>query len=102
MTERRRNVHCSSCGDTRGGPVGHETSECTYQRPPTSTPEQRLSRIAAAHHKEVLDGGLTSGECAECGHGWPCPTYVWATTDRWMNATWDPADDEPDQSGEAS
>jgi hypothetical protein len=27
---RRRNPHCSNCGDTRGGPVGHETSECTH------------------------------------------------------------------------
>jgi hypothetical protein len=31
---RPRNVHCSICGDTRGGPVGHEISECTYRRPP--------------------------------------------------------------------
>lgn len=29
---RDRNVHCSICGDTRGGPIGHETSECTYGR----------------------------------------------------------------------
>lgn len=26
----RRNPHCSNCGDLRGGPFGHETSECTY------------------------------------------------------------------------
>lgn len=26
----RRNVHCSNCGDERGGPFGHETSECRY------------------------------------------------------------------------
>lgn len=26
-----RNVHCSNCGDTRGGPIGHEISECTYR-----------------------------------------------------------------------
>lgn len=25
-----RNQHCVNCGDTRGGPIGHETSECTY------------------------------------------------------------------------
>jgi hypothetical protein len=24
----RRNPHCSNCGDLRGGPFGHETSEC--------------------------------------------------------------------------
>lgn len=27
----RRNVHCSNCGDERGGPFGHETSECGYR-----------------------------------------------------------------------
>jgi hypothetical protein len=26
----RRNPHCSSCGDTRGGPFGHEAYECTW------------------------------------------------------------------------
>jgi hypothetical protein len=25
-----RNPHCSNCGDTRGGPIGHEASECTW------------------------------------------------------------------------
>lgn len=29
-----RNVHCSSCGNTRGGPMGHETSECTWRAKP--------------------------------------------------------------------
>lgn len=28
----RRNVHCSNCGDERGGPFGHESSECQYRR----------------------------------------------------------------------
>lgn len=32
VAEARRNVHCSNCGDTRGGPVGHEVSECTWER----------------------------------------------------------------------
>lgn len=27
----RRNVHCSNCGDERGGPLGHEISECLYR-----------------------------------------------------------------------
>lgn len=26
----RRNVHCSNCGDERGGPFGHETAECQW------------------------------------------------------------------------
>lgn len=50
-------------------------------------------RIADAHHKHVDGHGGTWGECNECGNGWPCPTYVWATTDRDPLATWDPADD---------
>lgn len=28
----RRNPHCSNCGDERGGPYGHEISECLYER----------------------------------------------------------------------
>jgi hypothetical protein len=27
----RRNPHCSNCGDLRGGPFGHEISECKYR-----------------------------------------------------------------------
>lgn len=50
-------------------------------------------RIAEAHHKHVDAHGGTWGECNECGHSWPCPTYAWATTDRDVNACWDPADD---------
>lgn len=33
----RRNPHCSNCGDERGGPVGHEISECLYRRGMTVT-----------------------------------------------------------------
>jgi hypothetical protein len=28
---RPRNPHCTTCGDTRGGPYGHEACECTYE-----------------------------------------------------------------------
>lgn len=28
--DRTINTHCVNCGDTRGGPVGHEVSECTW------------------------------------------------------------------------
>jgi hypothetical protein len=28
---RRRNTHCSNCGDIRGGPFGHEAYECTWR-----------------------------------------------------------------------
>lgn len=60
-------------------------------------PAARLTRIAEAHSKDASGGGLTSGDCSECGQPWGdsgCPTYVWATTDRDLLATWDPADDE--------
>lgn len=29
--EAVRNTHCSNCGDTRGGPVGHEAYECSFK-----------------------------------------------------------------------
>jgi hypothetical protein len=52
----------------------------------------RLGRIAQAHSKHVSAGGVTDGLCNECELPHPCPTYVWATTDRDPLATWDPAD----------
>lgn len=56
----------------------------------------RLSRIAEAHVKEVISGGLTSGLCVECRCPWPCPTYAWASSERDpVRDCWDPADDEP-------
>lgn len=58
---------------------------------------ERLARIAEAHSKNQAPGGLTSGGCDECGHHWPCPTYMWAATDRDPLATWDPADDDTEE-----
>lgn len=55
--------------------------------------QQRLDRIAQAHSKEVVEGGLTSGNCNECNWSHPCPTYTWATTDRDSLAVWNPDDD---------
>jgi hypothetical protein len=57
----------------------------------------RLARIAEAHSKNQTSGGMTDGYCDECAHAWPCPTNVWATTDRDTLATWDPADDEEEE-----
>lgn len=66
---------------------------------PLSTPEDRLSRIAQAHKKDVDSAGGTHGMCVECYQPWDddkggCPTRVWATTDRDPLGVWDPADDE--------
>jgi hypothetical protein len=56
--------------------------------------DQRLTRIGRAHSKNVGAGGLTSGLCIECGESDPCPTKIWATTDRHPLAVWDPADED--------
>lgn len=55
----------------------------------------RLARIAEAHQQGEYAAGVTSGYCTDCDQVWPCPTYVWATTNRSPLATWDPADDAP-------
>lgn len=50
----RTNPHCSNCGDERGGPFGHEISECAYQPGMTVTdlaatmPEDKRSRYLDA------------------------------------------------------
>lgn len=54
----------------------------------------RLARIADAHQKHVDEHGGTDGDCHECGHVWPCPTHVWATTGRTFLDPWHPLDDE--------
>lgn len=41
----RRNPHCSNCGDERGGPFGHEISECLYRRGMTA---EELARTMPA------------------------------------------------------
>lgn len=58
---------------------------------------QRLERIARAHEKNVGDGGLTSGDCIECGESDPCPTRIWATTNRNPLAVWDPATEDGEE-----
>jgi len=40
----RRNPYCSRCGDERGGPYGHETSECTWTPEPTNEQQNRRPR----------------------------------------------------------
>ncbi len=56
--------------------------------------QTRLYRIAYAHQKYFDGHGGTDGDCHECGHVWPCPTFVWATTDRSVLDPWNPMDDE--------
>lgn len=56
--------------------------------------EDRLARIAESHRPLTGIAGFVDGDCRECGWRHPCPTYVWATTDRDVLATWDPRDDE--------
>lgn len=60
----------------------------------SATPEARLARIAEAHHKHVDEHGGTYGLCNECDQMHPCPTYVWATTERDTLNCWDPNDDD--------
>jgi len=65
-----------------------------YDQWAAAGPSARLARIAEAHRAYTGGGGLTNGDCNECGYRWPCPTYAWATTNRDPLATWDPDDDE--------
>lgn len=48
----------------------------------------RLDRIADAHNQVAGDVGY----CNECGLAHPCPTRIWATTERDPLSTWDPAE----------
>jgi hypothetical protein len=61
--DRTINTHCVNCGDTRGGPVGHEISECTWDSRAATlaliasvgTQERELPAVTA------FDGGSLTG-----------------------------------------
>ena len=59
---------------------------------PPGTESERLARIAEVHDQYIGPAGITSGYCGECERPHPCPTRVWATTDRSPLDSWDPAD----------
>ncbi len=54
---------------------------------------ERLARIAEAHSKHVVGGGLTSGLCVECSHVWPCPTWKWCKEEKDALGLWADEDD---------
>lgn len=67
-------------------------SDPTIHRDLLHDSQIRLRRIAEAHHKWVDNAGGTFGDCAECGHAWPCPTRQWAGADLFtvsVLCTWD-------------
>jgi hypothetical protein len=69
----------------------------TQASPYVVTASMRLNYIAQMHHKHVDESGGTTGDCNECGWGWPCPTYRWATAEG-LTATcaWEASDCEED------
>ena len=90
LGDRASTVHWDRIGDAKAV-HGHGGATRIVLN---DSPGARLGRIAAAHSKDQTAGGMTSGDCTECGHAWPCPTYTWATSERDPLATWDPADDD--------
>jgi hypothetical protein len=81
--------------DRAGEPEPIKDSLSKLRAPGLTTAAWRIKKIAQMHEKYVDSTGGTYGECNECGHTWPCPTYAWATTAReYVLDAWDPADDE--------
>jgi hypothetical protein len=54
----RRNPHCSNCGDERGGPFGHEISECRYRR--DMTVAQLAQTMPTDKARAYLDARITA------------------------------------------
>jgi hypothetical protein len=50
----RRNTHCSNCGDERGGPFGHEISECRW-KPGMTVTELTQQPHMAGREGEIWD-----------------------------------------------
>jgi len=67
----KRNPHCVRCGDERGGPIGHEISECLYRPGMTNgelaetMPPEKRGPFWAQKVEEYLDSVLPA--CAKCG-----------------------------------
>lgn len=63
----RRNVHCSNCGDERGGPFGHEISECAYRSGMTvselaaTMPDEKRGRYYDAQIDRYFAAQATAG-----------------------------------------
>lgn len=74
-----RNPHCSNCGDTRGGPRGHETSECTWDMwrwpdllavprdaPATEESTEERCDLPGEHEPHDYDVDAPAGEWRHC------------------------------------
>jgi hypothetical protein len=66
-TYGRRNTHCSNCGDERGGPFGHEISECLYRSGMTVTelaatmpPDKKSAYLDAQIDRYFAERGIGS------------------------------------------
>ncbi|MFF5778131.1 hypothetical protein ACFY7Y_14420 [Streptomyces virginiae] len=93
--ERPSSVHWDRIADAKAVHGHGGATEIVWDD--NGSDAERLARIAEAHAKDETAHGMTSGYCNDCEQRWPCPTYVWATTDRNTLAAWDPADDEADE-----
>jgi len=64
----RRNPHCSNCGDERGGPFGHEVSECLYRSGMTAEelartmPPEKAARYWSVIVDRYLDEQLAAAQ----------------------------------------
>lgn len=58
----RRNPHCNNCGDLRGGPFGHEHSECRYRQGMTAAEVAELlpEDLRRAFWAQAIDRYLKS------------------------------------------
>lgn len=62
--EDTSNPYCSRCGDTRGGPYGHETNECKWRDPCAGCDCARLLASVCLRRaaETIADRALRGGE----------------------------------------
>lgn len=76
-----------SPGDHYCGTAAHPNQSEGEEHDDQATPHRewdrnlmdRINAIRDLHVKDVSENGMNSGGCKECGLGWPCPTFHFAS-----------------------
>jgi len=79
----RRNPHCSNCGDERGGPVGHEISECRYR---SGMVAWEVAQILPEHRRDefwdvMIDRHMAAEDAMPPAEAEPVPAATGDTQD---------------------
>lgn len=68
---------------------GDHDDQATPHRQWSDNLLDRINAIRGLHCKDISESGMTTGACKECGLGWPCPTFHFASGWGEMHDCWE-------------